>query len=80
MEQYDLSIAHGSVDTKTTHRKYVSAGCHPYAEWHITRRQPMGSSFLKITLHMASQDGSFNDFLDNIVPILMFFSPKTTIL
>ena len=36
-ERYDMSIAHGNIDTQTTrknHRKFVSAGCHPYVEWH----------------------------------------------
>ena len=46
------------------------------------RRQPGGKfvSDVNITLHMASQDGSFDDFLDNIVPILTVFSPQTMIL
>ena len=78
-----MSIALGNVDTQTTcknHRKFVSAGYHPYAEWHQTRRQPGGKFVSEVNIAlMASQDGSFDD-LNNIVPIMIIFSPQTMIL
>ena len=82
-EGYDMSITHGNVDTPTTQKKITASSYQQDVTLMLngmTCRQPDGKFVSEVNIAHGWPNRSFDNFLDNIVPILTIFSPQTMIL